>query len=176
MMFKTHIVAGALTGIGIASILPDSGMVADEIVMSSMTIGGALLGSMFPDIDKPSSKLGRKVKPLSYVIEFIFGHRGFTHSLPFLVLFSSLCWFYIENGISPELFYYVKYAFLGFVGGFISHLLLDWVTKQPVPIFYPISRKGYALYLFKTNGVGEFIFRWIMILGSLYLGYLYYTV
>lgn len=176
MMFKTHIVAGALTGIAIVSVLPDSGLVADEVVMGAMTMGGALLGSMFPDIDKPSSKLGRKVKPLSYVVEFLFGHRGFTHSLPFLVLFASLCWFYIQDGISPELFYYVKYSFLGFVGGFLSHLLLDWITKQPIPLLYPISKKGYALGLFKTNGVGEFIFRWTMILGSLYLCYQYYIV
>ena len=168
MMFKTHVVAGALTGLALYSALPDAANVADDMVMAGMTIGGAMFGSMFPDIDKPSSKLGRKVKPISYVINFLFGHRGFTHSLPFLVLFTAVAWFYLSKNVDADLFFYLKYAIVGFDIGFISHLILDIMTKEKIPLFYPFQSKkhGFALHLMKTDGTGEVIFRWAMILGS----------
>ena len=43
----------------------------------------AIFGSMVPDIDNPSSKLGKNIK----IVGYVFKHRGFFHSLPALILF-----------------------------------------------------------------------------------------
>lgn len=171
MMFKTHVIAGALSGFALYSALPTSSNVADNLVLAGMTVGGAMFGSMFPDIDTPTSKLGRKVKPLSSLIKSIFGHRGVTHSIPFLVLITALAWFYLSNNVDADLFYYIKYAVVGFDIGFISHILLDVITKEKVPIFYPLQskKKGFALGLMKTNGKGELLFRYLMVIGGVIL-------
>jgi len=48
-----------------------------------------LISGIFPDIDHPKSKIGRKLKILSYPINFIFGHRGLFHSLLLAIGFSA---------------------------------------------------------------------------------------
>lgn len=60
--------------------------------------------------------------------------------------------------------------------GMITHILGDWITKQPIPIFWPFSSKGSALKLFKAGGRFEM---WIMVplivLGSAGFGIMWAT-
>ena len=42
MMFKTHVVAGALTGIGTYMLLAPDTSIADNILVGGMAIGGAM--------------------------------------------------------------------------------------------------------------------------------------
>jgi len=44
--------------------------------------------------------------------------------------------------------------------GMFTHILGDWITKQPIPIFWPFSSAGSALKLFKAGGKFEM---WIML-------------
>lgn len=39
-----------------------------------------VLGSLYPDIDLATSKLGHKVKPVAIAVNKLFGHRNFVHS------------------------------------------------------------------------------------------------
>src|SRR3989344_9343517 len=53
-----------------------------------------LISSVIPDIDLSGSKIGRRIKPLSNIFNFLFGHRGFLHSLMFaLLLFFAFIFF-----------------------------------------------------------------------------------
>lgn len=85
-----------------------------------------LLSSVFVDIDLSKSKVGRRTRPISNIINIIFSHRGIIHSayIP-LLLFLIL---YINN-----------YASVGIaiLIGYIGHLLLDGLTKEGVNLFYP---------------------------------------
>ncbi|MCA9477878.1 MAG: metal-dependent hydrolase [Nanoarchaeota archaeon] len=83
-----------------------------------------LFGSLVPDIDSSTSILGRKAR----IIGKTFEHRGFFHSLFFLIP-SSL----IIYGFSPLLS-------LSFTIGVGGHLLLDMLTKQGIRI-YPFKKK-----------------------------------
>ena len=86
MTGKHHLIAGTVTGACLAT----SAVVAGNA--NYLIVGGAVLttmiGSLFPDIDSSTSKLGSKMKITSTIINKLFGHRGFLHS-PLLCDFSS---------------------------------------------------------------------------------------
>lgn len=88
-----------------------------------------ILGSLFPDIDTPFSKLGR-MNPLSSIMK----HRGFTHTTLCLVLTSCLI-----GTLANNLSYAVAYGF-----GYLLHLLADTLTPMGIMWGYPESKKYYT--------------------------------
>jgi membrane-bound metal-dependent hydrolase YbcI (DUF457 family) len=87
-----------------------------------------LLGALLPDIDTPTSWIGRCCRPLAGWLERRVGHRTLTHSLLGLALVTlpalSLAW------IDPH-------WPLAFVLGYLSHLLVDAANPPGVPLLYP---------------------------------------
>lgn len=86
-------------------------------------IFAAIMGALFPDIDTPESALGRRLPFFSLLGG---GHRGWTHSLVGLVLFSTLLLFVFSIDIA-----------MAFAAGYLSHLLLDMLNPAGVRIFWP---------------------------------------
>ncbi len=72
------------------------------------------------------------------VIGFYAPHRGFTHSLLGLFLFSSAIGI-VYPSISAA-----------YVAGYVSHLALDLLNKKPVQLFFPL-KKGICLKLCYSN-------------------------
>jgi len=107
-----------------------------------------LIGSLIPDLDTSNSKIGRKVI-FSKLLNILFGHRKFFHSL----FFGAILSFFV-------FLVFGKYYFMFFIG-FCSHLLLDCLTKDGVMLFYPFEfkLKGFI----KTNGIIENIVFMIII-------------
>lgn len=83
-------------------------------------------------------------------------HRTFTHSLLGLISLSAGVWL-----LCPPLT-------TAFVAGFISHVLLDLLNKQPIQIFYPIKKGKFCLKLFYANGTMNTVFLFLGIVGSLF--------
>jgi len=147
MMFLTHTLFSVFLGLLL--------FYFDFSIIAALFV---LFGGIFPDIDQPKSKIGRKVFVLSFIINFLFGHRKFIHSLLFgfilLFLFSLFD------------FYYGIAFFIGFIG----HLLLDGLTRQGVQPFYPVF--DYRLRGFiKTNSFLEYVFSVLVCFGILVVGY-----
>lgn len=65
-------------------------------------------------------------------------HRGFTHSLLALVLFS------VAIGM------FCKPLLIPFIIGFISHLVIDSLNKKPIKLFFPLE-KGVCFKLCYSN-------------------------
>lgn len=103
------------------------------------------LSALVPDIDEPKSKLGNKLKIISYPIKIIFGHRTITHSLIGLILISVVGYLFIPF-----------YQFI--ILGYLSHLIADLLSDYGIPIFYPISKERFFFQIFKTGGIRENIF------------------
>ena len=83
-----------------------------------------LFFAIFPDIDTPRSKLGRRIRPLSNIIKFLFGHRRLFHSLFFMgLLFVFL--FMLFGFINKTMIY-------ALILGYLSHLFLDSLTKEGI--------------------------------------------
>ncbi len=112
-----------------------------------------VFSAVFPDIDHGKSWIGRKVKPLSFIINFIFGHRKFIHSLFFALILSFILKIFFNN-------YYIP-----FLIGFLSHLVLDILTKQGVYLFYPFKFRIHGFI--KTNGIFERVFLVFLVVANL---------
>jgi len=109
-MYYTHLAFGLLVSL----IFLDFLNIQNKLIFILI----AILFSIFPDIDERKSKIGKKYKKISTVINFIFGHRGFFHSI------------YI-----PLIFYFIFYNINNEIGtailiGYFSHLFMDALTKK----------------------------------------------
>lgn len=98
-------------------------------------------------LDRPvaSSIVGAVILVVTGVLARTGSHRGFSHSLLALVMFCLgmhlLC---------PVLT-------VGFVAGFLSHVLLDFSNKKPVQFLFPRS-PGFHLGWFPADGAANVVF------------------
>jgi inner membrane protein len=119
MMFVTHLSFGLLLGLLAIKFL-------NLPVNMAVLLMLLLIGSYGPDIDS-GSVLTRKGKPLRWFIK----HRGPTHSLLSLVLFSLIVLLITSN------WYYA----LAFAIGYLFHLLMDSITPTGVPMLWPSKER-----------------------------------
>lgn len=172
MMAPTHRLGGIAAGIATAT------LIHTDTAGTLIILAGALVGSIFPDIDNKNSRISYKMpitalivsagkyivriiasslprKKKQYVMSLI-GHRGLTHSLigstifPAIVILLGLL-FKIKAG-------YVLLAGLSIFIGCLSHLILDMVSGG-VPLFMPFSTDLYIIAKIKTGSNKEWIFR-----------------
>lgn len=133
MLFRTHLAFSFLIALYLIDILEIKNQILFTIVL--------LFFSIFPDIDKSSSKIFKKLKPFSYLAA-ILGHRKIFHTIYFpMALFLTL--FLLDQ----------KLIGLAVITGYLLHLLLDLITKKGINLFYPLSKKRIKGFI----KVGSFI-------------------
>ena len=93
---------------------------------------GALFGGTAPDLDKPRKFWARALAHTAFG-----GHRHLSHSLAGLILASGLIGA-ILGQIGPPIGVAPALPFLGFVAGYVSHLVLDTLTIEGVPWLFPL--------------------------------------
>ena len=146
MTGKTHMLIGTCTGIITALTIG-----TDNAAIFCGTIASTVIGSLIPDIDNPKSTFGSKTFFTSNIINKMFGHRGITHA-PIILLIFSVGLLFVLNSFHMESYIPILY---GYTIGYISHLLLDALTKAGIPLFYPISKKRFHLLNIKSGGIAE---------------------
>lgn len=155
----THVVGGITAGIAVNKfIVPTIADVSsvEGVVGLGAVMAGAFLGSILPDIDHKGSFIGRRLKVTSFIVNHTVGHRGLTHALIFTIGLTTLLLFLVmQLSGFPQMI--MLLFVLGLFGGMISHLLLDMMTKQGIPLLYPFTKKNYSIARFKTGGIGEYI-------------------
>jgi len=114
MLFKTHLAFALLIA-----------LVLLFLNINPVFIIVFVIAALLPDIDSPFSKIGKKVK----IVNYLFAHRGFFHSLFALLIFTIL------------LYFFDVFIATAFFSGYFLHLLLDSFTKQGIFLFYPLSTK-----------------------------------
>lgn len=140
MNYKTHMNGGILLGLYMICRVPKQ-----SVLTSGLLLGGAIVGSLFPDIDHKNSYIGQKAKSVSKAINKFAGHRKLFHApLIYLFLYS------IGIGMIKEKLGLVLIN--GLFLGIFSHLILDSFTIGGLPWFYPFSKKKVSLAKVKTNG------------------------
>jgi len=112
--------------------------------------------SILPDIDLRKSTIGRLLYPIAYLIDKRFGHRTITHSLLFVFLISCITIIILKIFLLP-------YTYLLLIlFALFSHLILDMITIQGVPLFYPKRNPcvipGNVDYRFNTSNSKADIF------------------
>lgn len=101
-------------------------------------LGGTILGSLLPDMDKKSSKIAK----MGFFLRL--DHRGLTHSLLGFFAFSLLALFFTKTSFA-----------WGFILGYGGHILEDMLTIQGVSLFYPRKRKIRFPLPIKSGGLVE---------------------
>lgn len=118
----------------------------------------AVIASLLPDICHTQSKIGRKIRIVSFFIRLLFGHRTFTHSILFIVII----------GLGLYVIQTPQYYFMTIITGLISHVILDMLTPKGVKLFYPIPLTVKLPITFKTGGLVDLSLASALIIGSLY--------
>jgi len=121
----------------------------------------AAVASLLPDIDLPTSKLGRVFFFVSTRLEKNYGHRTITHSLLALVVVAALSSF-----IYP---YYPNY-FWAIVGGYWSHLWIDLMNRRGADLLWPSPKRfvfpGNSNYRLLVGSKGEMVLLIFLVLAS----------
>lgn len=94
-------------------------------------ITGAMIICLLPDIDHPKSVLGQLLFFVSIFISYVFGHRGFTHSLLAVILLNILFTLFIPQDVIPLDVYHAM------IIGYMSHIISDMITPFGVPLLWP---------------------------------------
>lgn len=134
----------------------------------ALILFGGMIGGILPDIDHPGSKIGRATKPLSIVINKLFGHRGATHSLlaALLVMYGLfMLSSFVPNDIKG---FYSPFA-IGISVGYVSHLILDMLTVSGIPLFLPITRKVFRIGRLKSGVHDPLVIIFIILATGIYL-------
>lgn len=114
--------------------------------------GLAILFSFMPDIDLPTSRVGRPLFWLSVPLEKRFGHRTITHSFIGVAILVVLA--------SPLYFTY-PLCFWSIVGGYWSHIQIDMANIRGVDLFWPspirVVMPGKVKYRLEVGSKAEMI-------------------
>jgi membrane-bound metal-dependent hydrolase YbcI (DUF457 family) len=126
------------------------GFLQSLMMTFGVTFAACLIGSRIPDwIDSGD-------RP---------GHRGFGHSLLSLLIFTIIALLissqFVDQGLA------VLYT-VAFAAGYISHLMLDFVTYEGVPWFWPLDEK-YSLDLGPAGGLFVGFLGFLALVLSFYL-------
>jgi membrane-bound metal-dependent hydrolase YbcI (DUF457 family) len=142
MLFRTHVV---ITLFFILLFFPN---ISNPLIF----IPVAILATIIPDIDSPTSKIGSHLifRPINFFVK----HRGIIHSFSFLFL------------ISIFIFFFYKEILVPFVFGYSLHLFLDAITIQGITPFYPVKMKIRGII--KTGGILEIFIFWSFVLADLF--------
>ena len=127
MLFVTHVLFGVLAGLLLMDAVPQPWIFFFVVVFFSC----------MPDIDHAKSKVGNALGIISRVIQFVFAHRGFIHSvwlwlIAFFVL-RQTGFFSLGSGI---------------LVGYLSHAMMDGLTRRGIQPFCPLLElrvRGFVL-------------------------------
>ena len=151
MHFKLGVFAGAVGG----WMLHKNGVPTDTACLFA---SAAILGSLFPDSDAPTSTIGDLITPASAMIKSMVGHRGLLHT-PI---------FYVGMYLALKYTGYLSIPALGFFLGVVIHLTQDLLTKGGIMILYPFINyrfcllpvpSGHRLNTYCTLGLAYLVWR-----------------
>lgn len=152
MTGKTHIIGGLAASLAFAQVTS-----YDPVLL----VGAGVIGAILPDICHGGSKVGRAFPIVSKVINVLFGHRSFTHSLLFLVIMAFLMNSFVTN----------ESVTAGILVGMASHLVLDMATRNGIKLLFPLKIRVRFPLTTRTGGTVEYMVLAALSLLSVYFGY-----
>ncbi len=114
--------------------------------LSMAATTAAVVGSLAPDIDHPSSRVGQLLWPISYPLARLFGHRGLTHSA-LALLGLALAVVLLDGAVVTTV--------TAFAVGYTLHLAADACTTRGIALLYPSRQRFRAPITVRTGGLGE---------------------
>lgn len=141
MTGRTHDAIAFASLITIATLYPPASL---NLSTAAAAVVGNIVGGTFPDIDQASNRLWDMLPfgdNMGKVFRRVFmGHRTLTHSFLGIFIFTNLFQFVIPRLFNPA-FIDGQILFYSIMIGYISHLLGDAVTKEGLPLLFPLNIK-----------------------------------
>lgn len=158
---------GSMVALNLDRIVTTFPNITDTPETATLFVLGGLVGGIFPDIDNPTSHIGKLSAPISTVIGKInhllgkvgANHRGILHD-PII---------YIAAAILSYMFFP---PLIGFIIGCISHLFLDMFNPKGIPFFL---FKKVSIAKINSGETGSIVFTWVCIALTLIAGIILHT-
>lgn len=150
MMARSHVVVGVAAWVAAAP--PLHLPPADPAYLLL-----AAAGSLLPDVDHPSSWVGRRTRPVSTALAAVLGHRGVTHSaLAVIGLAALLAEAGGQRGVVAAL-----------AVGYLSHLAADMLTPRGLRLAWPL-RGAWGVPLCRTGSAMETVIVLALLAGTVW--------
>ena len=145
-----------------------------------VAFGANMVGGLAPDLDQPSAKLYSDIRGgriLSKIIDPLLGsHRFLSHSILGIALFGFLSKFLLD-AISGVLLVDMQIVWWAFMIGFVSHLVMDTLTKEGVPWLFPVPLHfGFPPFKFLRLKTGGFIEKSIIFPGLILVNGYFFVI
>jgi inner membrane protein len=181
MTARTHDLA-AFTTLNIVFIAyPEISLTVATLLVA---VGANFIGGLAPDLDNSSTQLWKQFRGgpiLAKILSpLLGGHRLISHSLLGFALAGLLARL-ILDAMQPFLIVDMQIVWSAFMIGYASHLFMDFITKEGLPLFFPIPWNfgfpPFKFMRFKTGSITEkgIVFPGLMLL-TIYLIYRNYPV
>ncbi|MFI3255014.1 MAG: metal-dependent hydrolase [Eubacteriales bacterium] len=162
MMHYTHSPGGVLS----VALYYTYGVAPPNLAIMALGLALGGIGGLLPDIDHSGSKITKKTGIIGLILSKLLSHRGLSHT--------PILWIGIFGAL---MYYFPLYQFicLPLLLGCLSHILLDALTPQGVPLLAPLSRQKINFLTIQTGGNIERLCSMILQAACLYfifqLGY-----
>lgn len=147
--------------------------IAYKILLIALFFHFSYIGSLFPDIDQRKSSISQMYPFLSKHLGSKCRHRGFTHSLLCLALIILILYTILHVSNFNIIFLII---FIGFICGYISHLILDFFTAEGIELFFP-WKANFKIAKIKTGSkIEKMINKLLKICNIFLIGYNIYLI
>lgn len=159
MTSRTHDLA-AFTALSVTfAVLPLVQMTPATLFVA---IFSNMIGGLIPDLDNHTSEIWNKIRGGQFVAAVVSplfgGHRNFSHSILGTLFFGYVSQLFLDK-VSTILIVNMDIVWYSFMIGLISHLVMDAITKEGIPLFFPASYNiGFPpikALRFRTGSIGE---------------------
>jgi inner membrane protein len=131
-----------------------------------------MIASLLPDIDLPSSAMGRIFRPFAVYLFNRTGHRTITHSALSVIMASILFYPLLMINISTPIY-------TAAIVGYISHLIIDLNNTEGIALTYPAPHRwifpANIDYRFRVGSKGENILRGVLIVLTIGVTFLHFA-
>lgn len=139
MTARTHDVIAFSSLVTVAALNPPALL---NVPTACAAMVGNIVGSLLPDLDQASNRLWDLLPfgdQVGKVLRNLFlSHRTITHSLAGVVGCSYVMARFLPAVFQPNYIYW-RVVFDAIMIGYISHLVADSMTKEGLPLFFPLK-------------------------------------
>lgn len=157
MDYKGHLKSGTILGLILIDTISNQNLSNLNNMSAASFTGmglGLIIGSGLPDIDHHKSYIAKKLSFIGAIISRFFSHRGFTHSIPFLIMLSLILSF-SKPFVAPNYKSFYEYFSFSLMFSTFIHIFMDMFVGNGVNLFAPFFKKRFYFFKIKSGSKSE---------------------
>ncbi len=163
MTARTHDMIAFAALVTVAGYYPPRDL---NVATAFVCLIASVIGALAPDLDQATNRLWDLLPAGNFVGKILRGlllqHRTISHSLLGVWLMFQLLYFILPKILNP-MSINLNIVIISLMIGFISHLAADMLTKDGVPLFFPLPLKiGFPPFEFLRITTGKFMEKFVV--------------